>query len=94
MKCVIIRTWAVAQIAIGLAIIVSTAHYAPPAFERMRDETQRTGTNLVEIADALVAVRTTYAETATNLFATADGLEDVETKLQDAGLTRHRKALD
>ena len=85
MKCVIIRTWAVAQIVIGIAIVASTAHYAPPVLEKMREETRRTGTNLVEIADALVAVRTTYAETATNLFVTADGLEDVENKLQDAG---------
>ena len=85
MKCVIIRTWAIAQIAIGLTIIASTAHYLPPTFAKMREEASRTGTNLVEIADALAAVRATYAETATNLFATADGLEDVEAKLQDAG---------
>ena len=85
MKRKLVRAWAIAQIAIGLAIVASTAHYAPPAFERMRDETQRTGTNLVEIADALAAVRVTYAETATNLFSTTGELEDVEAKLQDAG---------
>lgn len=85
MKTIIICTWAIAQIILGLAIIASTAHYAPPTFERMRDETQRTGTNLVEIADALAAVRTTYAETSTNLFAISRELEDVEDKLLDAG---------
>jgi hypothetical protein len=81
----IVRTWAIAQIAIGMALIALTAHYVPPAFERMREESRQTGANLVEIADALAAVRTTYAESATNLFATSDGLEDVEAKLQDAG---------
>lgn len=85
MKCVIIRTWAVAQIVIGIAIVASTARYVPPVFGKMRKETCRTGTNLVEIADALVAVRTTYAESATNLFSTSRELEDVEAKLQDAG---------
>lgn len=85
MKIKLIRAWAVAQIVIGIAIVASTAHYAPPAFVKMRDEAQRTGTNLVEISDALAAVRTTYAETATNLFTTAGDLKDVEEKLQDAG---------
>ena len=86
MKCIIIRTWAVAQIVIGIAIVASTARYVAPVFEKMREETCRTGTNLVEIADALVAVRTTYAESATNLFSTSRELEDVEAKLQDAGV--------
>ena len=85
MKLIIIRTWAIAQIILGVAIVASTTHYAPSAFEKMRDETERTGANLVEIADALAAVRLTYAETATNLFTTSRELEDVENKLQDAG---------
>ncbi len=38
--------------------------YAPPAFVKMRDEAQRTGANLVEIADALTAVRATYLVSA------------------------------
>ena len=86
MKHIIIRTWAIAQIIIGIAIVASTARYVPPVFEKMREEICRTGTNLVEIADALVAVRTTYAESATNLFSTSRELEDVEAKLQDAGV--------
>lgn len=85
MKCVIVRIWAIAQIVIGIAIVASTAHYAPPTFEKLCEESLSTGENLVEIADALAAVRLTYAETATNLFATSCELEDVEKKLQDAG---------
>lgn len=85
MKLTIVRGWAVAQIVIGIAVVVATAIYAPPTFDGMREESQRTGTNLVEIADALAAVWTTYAETATNLFTTAGELENVEAKLQDAG---------
>ena len=81
----IIDIWAIAQIIIGLAVVVSTAVYAPPTFEKMREESRRTGANLLEISDALAAVRTTYAETSTNLFTTAGELEDVEEKLKDAG---------
>ena len=51
----------------------------------MREESRRTGANLLEISDALAAIRTTYAETATNLFAATGDLKDVEDKLQDAG---------
>lgn len=85
MKTAIIRTWAVAQIILGIAIVASTAHYAPPVFGKMREEACRTGTNLVEIAEAVTAARATYAESATNLFATGHELEDIEAKLQDAG---------
>lgn len=85
MKLTIISTWAVIQIIMGLAIIGSTAHYAQPALGKMKSETQRTGTNLHEISDALAAVRVTYAETATNLFDTASGMADAEAKLKDAG---------
>lgn len=85
MKHKLVRTWAIAQIVIGIAVVVSTAIYAPPTFKKMREESRRTGANLLEISDALAAVRTTYAETATNLFTTAGELEDVEAKLQDAG---------
>lgn len=85
MKHKLVRSWAIAQIVIGIAIVVSTAIFAPSTFEKMREESRRTGANLLEISDALAAVRTTYAETATNLFATAGELEDVEEKLQDAG---------
>ncbi len=84
-KRVIIRTWAIAQIAIGLAIVASTAYYAPPAFEKMRDESHQTGATLGVLADAFSAARLTYAETATNLFTTSREMEDVEEKLQDAG---------
>ncbi len=85
MKLTVIRSWAIAQIVIGIAIVASTAHYAPPAFEKMRTESRRTGGDLLKISDALVAVRASYAETATNLFTTSRELEDVENKLQDAG---------
>jgi hypothetical protein len=86
MKLTVIRTWAIAQIVIGIAIVVSTAHYAPPAFEKMRDEAQRTGENLIEIAGALAAARITYAESATNLFATSCQLKDVEANIKDVGV--------
>ena len=85
MKHKLVRTWAIAQIVIGIAVVVSTAFYAPPTFKKMREETQRTGANLLEISDALAAVRTTYAETATNIFVTASELDDAEKILQDAG---------
>lgn len=85
MKHKLIRTWAIAQIVIGIAVVVLTAIYAPPTFEKMREDSRRTGANLLEISDALAAVRTTYAETATNLFSIAGELKDVEEKLQDAG---------
>ena len=85
MKQTIIRTWAVAQIVIGIAIVASTAHYAPPVLEKMREESRRTGENLLEISEALVSVRTSYAETATNLFISTRDMEDVEAKLKDAG---------
>ena len=85
MKHKLVRTWAVAQIVIGIAIVASTAHYAPPALEKMREESRRTGENLLEISEALVSVRTSYAETATNLFISTRDMEDVEAKLKDAG---------
>ena len=85
MKCVIIRTWAVVQIAIGVAIVASTAYFAPSAFDKMREEAQRTGKNLKNVSAMLVAARVTYAESATNLFASTGEMEDVAAKLQDAG---------
>ncbi len=85
MRSIVIRSFAAIQIILGIAIVASTAHYAPPAFEKMREESRRTGENLVVISEALVAVRMSYAETATNLFISTRDIEDVEAKLKDAG---------
>ena len=85
MNANIIRTWAVAQIVIGVGLACSTAYYAPTAFHKIKEETQNAGVGLRDVAEALAAVRVTYAETATNLFDTASGMSDVEIKLQDAG---------
>lgn len=85
MNTSIIKTWAIAQIVIGVGLACSTAYYAPSAFHKMKEESRNAGVGLQDVAEALAAVRMTYAETATNLFDTASGMADVETKLKDAG---------
>ena len=85
MKSIIIKVWAGVQIVMGIAIAVSTAIKAPSAFEKLRTEAVRTGTNLLEVADALVATRETYAESVTNLFDSTREMADAEAKLKDAG---------
>ena len=85
MNAKIAKAWAVAQIVIGVGLACSTAYYAPSAFNKMKEESRNAGVGLRDVAEALVAVRVTYAETATNLFDTASGMSYVEIKLQDIG---------
>ena len=85
MKTMVIKTWAVAQIVIGVGVACSTAYYAPSAFHKMKEESQNAGVGLQDVAEALAAVRVTYAESATNLFDATSEMVGVEAKLADAG---------
>lgn len=85
MNAKVIKTWAVAQIVIGVGLACSTAYYAPSAFHKMKEESRNAGAGLQDVAEALAAVRMTYAESATNLFNTTGEMDDVAAKLQDAG---------
>ena len=85
MNAKVIKTWAVAQIVIGVGVACSTAYYAPSAFHKMKEESRNAGVGLQDVAEALAAVRMTYAESATNLFNTTGEMDDVAAKLQDAG---------